>query len=66
MKRSLTLRSESLSDLTHDELSHVAGAAIPTTPMVACVVTIVTRALDCAIAEPSIVCLVTDELCHKS
>lgn len=64
MKRSLTLRSESLSELSLDELTNVAGAAAHTTPLVACVVTVVTDALNCAIAEPSIVCLVTRELCH--
>jgi hypothetical protein len=66
MRRSRTLRSESLNALTPDELAHVAGAAAHTTPLVACAVTVVTQALDCAIAEPSIVCLVTNELCDKS
>jgi hypothetical protein len=49
MKRSLTLRSESLSDLTVDELASVAGGADHTTPLVACV----SEAFSCAIYVPS-------------
>jgi hypothetical protein len=55
--RSLTLRSETLSALTTEELASVAGAADHTTPLVACV----SQALSCAIYVPSNpTCLVLD------
>lgn len=37
MKRALTLRSETLADLTAAELGGVVGAALPTTPVKVCV-----------------------------
>lgn len=66
MKRSLTLRSESLTALTPDELSHVAGAADHTTPLLACV----SRAVSCAIYVPSnptclVLDVVTDLVCSR-
>lgn len=59
--RSLTLRSESLRDLTLDELSAVAGGADHTTPLIACV----SQATRCAIYDPnSLVCwVISDYVC---
>lgn len=36
MKRTLTLRSEALAELTPDQLTGVVGAALPTTPVGVC------------------------------
>ena len=36
MKRTLTLKSETLSDLTTDELTAVAGGVLPTLPVEVC------------------------------
>ena len=36
MKRTLTLKSESLAELTSDELTSVVGAALPTLPVKTC------------------------------
>ena len=60
MKRSLSLRSDSLGELTTDELAAVAGAADHTTPLVQCV----SEAFSCAIYDPnSIVCQVSRLAC---
>jgi hypothetical protein len=59
-RRSLALRSESLSELTAGELAGVAGGADHTTPLVACV----SQAFSCAIYDPnSIVCQVSRLVC---
>lgn len=36
MKRTLTLKSETLTELTADELTGVAGGVLPTIPVDAC------------------------------
>ncbi len=36
MKRTLTLKSESLAELTTDDLTAVAGGALPTLPLAQC------------------------------
>jgi hypothetical protein len=36
VKRTLTLRSETLSELTTDQLTAVAGGVLPTTPVDIC------------------------------
>ena len=46
MKRTLSLRTEVLGDLTADELSYVAAGAAPTVPVNTCVFC-VTQASDC-------------------
>ncbi|HWL37022.1 MAG TPA: hypothetical protein VNQ77_12605 [Frankiaceae bacterium] len=57
-RRVLALRAETLGELTTEELTGIAGAAIPTAPIVACV----SRELNCAIYDPhSIVCQVVSE-----
>ena len=58
-RRSLTLRTEHVGELTTTELTSVAGAApVHTTPPVRCV----SEALRCAIYDPnSIVCRVVSE-----
>ena len=60
-KRSLTLRSDSLGELTTDELAVVAGGADHTTPLVYCA----SQALHCAIYDPnSLVCrVISDYVC---
>ncbi len=60
-KRVLTLRSEALGELTTEELTGVAGAAIPTSPLVYCL----SQELNCAINDPySLVCwIISDYVC---
>lgn len=60
-RRSLTLRTEHLGELTTEELAGVAGGADAiTTPLLRCV----TQALHCAIYDPnSIVCRVSEYVC---
>lgn len=36
MKRTLTLKSESLTELTTEQLTYVVGGALPTTPVGDC------------------------------
>lgn len=57
--RSLTLRSESLRDLTVEELSVVAGAAAHTSPLFACVSDILTG---CAFPSDPF-CLISELAC---
>lgn len=60
MKRTLSLRSDALGELTTEELATVAGGADHTTPLVACV----SEAFSCAIYDPnSIVCRVSRLVC---
>ena len=55
--RTLALRSESLTELTSDELAGVAGGADHTTPLLQCV----SEAFSCALYVPSNpTCLVVD------
>lgn len=46
MTRRLTLRSESLAALTTDELSSVAGGALPTSPVAQCLESYGPKTLD--------------------
>ncbi len=57
MKRSQSLKRETLAALTGDELGAVAGAAAPTTPVAECLPVRTLRINECVQASDSPSCL---------